>query len=434
MLRYSAIAFLVQLLAVRGQNDDWSWDSPFSGEVVTQPSPNEGSGESEPEPEPESESEPEPESSNQGVQWPIPRIVGLTKTIASPPPAAWEVIKKLYTQGTPMEKSLATLFLDESVKTILLSRAIAEKPAEAIWLPRTPDAYDREISAIDTFGETSSFRTFLDTLNHAPRTVEGSPIHSLNWNIGDPQKRPFGSVIDTCQLDLGSCVSGETINKLLIRFIETMDAGQKEYLNVYREDKFFWSPDYLSFLLKSYHSTGIRSLGADRQRFLFGKLTLQNLIDTRQTRLAVSQLQESVREQIISTVTLANQITGSLNKLKLEVMKSKFPSPTRSYQKQPNLADGIVCQDVSNSLREIMRDFGNSTLSIQEALILVRDVHSSVQAIYQIYQKYYLKYGVLIAVILVSVLVLNEAFKLLVSLCLFVSREYSVVKEFVTYR
>ena len=81
-----------------------------------------------------------------------------------------------------------------------------------------------------------------------------------------------------------------------------------------------------------------------------------------------------------------------------------------------------------------MPNFKNSMLSIQEALILVRDVHSSVQVIYQIYQKYYLKYGVLIAVILVSVLVLNEAFKLLISLCLCVSREYSVVREFVTYR
>ena len=106
MLRYSVIALLLQLS--RGQSDDWGWDSPFSGEVVTQPYPNEGSGESEPEPEPESESEPEPESSNQGVQWPIPRIVGLTQTIPNPPPAAWEVIKKLYTQGTPMDKSLET--------------------------------------------------------------------------------------------------------------------------------------------------------------------------------------------------------------------------------------------------------------------------------------------------------------------------------------
>ena len=314
----------------RGQSEDWGWGSPFSGEVVTLPYSNEGSGEAEPESEPEPESL-ESQSTNLGVQWPIPRMVGLTKAINDPPPKVWQIIKKLYDDGTPMDKSLTSLFLDESVKTIVLSRALAENPSEAIFLPRTPDAYDREILAIDTSGENSSFKAFLNTLNSAPGTDEESPINSLNWNIGERHRRPFGSVIDTCQLDLGSCISGETINKLLIRFIATMEAGRNEYLDVYRDDKFFWNRDYLNFLLKSYHNTGIQSLGADRQRFIFGKLTLQNLIDARQTRLAVTKLQESVREQIISTVTLATQITDNLNKLKLEVMNLKFP-PTRNYR------------------------------------------------------------------------------------------------------
>ena len=44
--------------------------------------------------------------------------------------------------------------------------------------------------------------------------------------------------------------------------------------------------------------------------------------------------------------------------------------------------------------------------------------------------RYYLKYRVLITIILI--LGLKEAFKLLVSMYLFISREYSVVKEFVT--
>ena len=216
-----------------------------------------------------------------------------------------------------------------------------------------------------------------------------------------------------------------------------MDSSQNKYLNVYEGDQFFWSQDYLKFLLKSYHGTGISSLGEDRQRFLFGKLTLQSLIDSRQTRLAVSKLQESVGEQLISTIKLANQITGALNKLKIEVVKSKFPAPARRYPTQPLQPEGILYHrddEISNTLGDIMKGFENSTISLQEALILVKDIHSSVQAIYQIYERYYLKYGVLVAIILISILVINEAFKLLVSMCLCISREYSVVKEFVTYR
>ena len=427
--------FIIQILVVRGEFQ-WGWDVPFEGEFFTQP-PAEGSGESEDDTT-DSEGEVVTETpSKNSEQLAVPRLTGLIKTVADPIPSAMEVLKALYGQGSPMDKSLATLFIDESVKNILLSRTLAENQGEGVWLPRTQDAYDREISAIDTSRESVGFRAYLDTLKRAPRSLEGFPQSSLNWEIGDSERRPFGSVVDSCELDLGSCVNGETINKLLIRFIASMDSGQENYLNVFEGDQFFWSQDYLKFLLKSYHSTGVSSLGQDRQRFLFGKLTLQSLIDSRQTRLAVKRLQESLGEQLISTIKLGNQITGALNKLRIEVAKSKFPAQTRRYPIQQLQPQGILYprdDEISNTLGLIMKEFENSTISLQEALSLVKDIHSSVQAIYQIYEKYYLKYGVLVALILISILVVNEAFKLLVSMCLCISREYTVVRDFLTYR
>ena len=132
--------FIVQLLTlsgVRGQLD-WDWEVPFEGEVITQSPPNNGTSsltQDENEDSMESEVEGSAEtSSNQNEQWALPRLTGLAQSIADPVPSALEVIEKLYGQGSPMVKSLTTLFIDESVKNILLSRTISENPGEVICL------------------------------------------------------------------------------------------------------------------------------------------------------------------------------------------------------------------------------------------------------------------------------------------------------------
>ena len=91
--------------------------------------------------------------------------------------------------------------------------------------------------------------------------------------------------------------------------------------------------------------------------------------------------------------------------------------------------DGFV-DNISN----LEAKFTNSSISLQEALYILKDIHETVNYIYGLYEKYYIKYGLLTALILISCLVFNEIGKLLIALCLCISREYDVCVEFVRYR
>ena len=86
------------------------------------------------------------------------------------------------------------------------------------------------------------------------------------------------------------------------------------------------------------------------------------------------------------------------------------------------------------AMSEVMDGFQNTTVSFEEALSILADIHGTVKWMYEIYQGYHLCYGMLIALVLLSILVFNEICKILVAACMFLAKEYHVCREFLQYR
>ena len=84
-----------------------------------------------------------------------------------------------------------------------------------------------------------------------------------------------------------------------------------------------------------------------------------------------------------------------------------------------NLVDSLQASraftvlNMSLTLDQVLNGMENTTMSFQEALDILVKVHGTVSWLYDIYQKYHLHYGMIIALVLLSILVLSECCKVL---------------------
>ena len=136
-----------------------------------------------------------------------------------------------------------------------------------------------------------------------------------------------------------------------------------------------------------------------------------------------------MEDQLKSTINLASQITQSIRSLKSDLKSTRITNSLRDVLRETPSRDG-VSEDISS----LDAKFTNSSISIQEALKILKEVHQTIDYIYGLYQKYYIKYGLLTALIMISCLVCNEVGKLLLKICFCVSREYNVCVDFLRYR
>ena len=185
----------------------------------------------------------------------------------------------------------------------------------------------------------------------------------------------------------------------------------------------------MKYLLSVYRDIGPTSLGADKQRYFYGKINLQTLSEARQARLEIHEVKTALEDQLKSTINLASQITQSIRSLKADLKSTRITNSLRDVLRETPNRDG-VSEDISN----LDEKFTNSSLSIEETLKIIKELHQTIDYFYGLYQKNYIKYGLLMALIMVGCLVCNEVMKLLVKVCLCVSREYNVCIDFLRYR
>ena len=146
------------------------------------------------------------------------------------------------------------------------------------------------------------------------------------------------------------------------------------------------------------------------------------------------------RENLVDLLsTLGNSEDEACPKLRnltslLTRWDDRFQLKLDSLMENLQNSRAFMLLNVSVALADVIDGFQNTTISFQEALSILADIHGTVKWIYEIYEGYHLRYGMLIALVLLSILVFNEICKILVSMCMFLGKEYHVCREFLQYR
>ena len=95
---------------------------------------------------------------------------------------------------------------------------------------------------------------------------------------------------------------------------------------------------------------------------------------------------------------------------------------------------GSLKGNITLALDSILDNIRNVSKTYEDGVELIAKMNTSIQWLMDVFQKYHLKYGVYIIVILVALLVFNEALKLIVSACLCLGSEYQTCQEFLNFR
>ena len=111
------------------------------------------------------------------------------------------------------------------------------------------------------------------------------------------------------------------MSKILANFIASLEAGSRKYMDVFKGDKQFFTRNFLKFLLNSYKHLGQKTLGEDKQRYFYGRFSIQGLLESRFSRLEIKELKDAMVEQFASTVQWAVQLQRSIGQLHSEVTR-----------------------------------------------------------------------------------------------------------------